>query len=243
MSENAREQNRELLIKIQEGDRDALDTLVSLNIGLVRKIALHFISSGTEQEDLIQIGVIGMIKAARRFDFSFDTAFSTYAVPMITGEIRRFLRDDGAIKISRELKSRGSKIMACREAFIKTHSREPKISELSELLSLSAEDIAAAMEATASVCSLNEPVNGDEDGLTLEGSIPDRENDVDELTDKLALSEALRSLPPLWREIVTLRYYKDLSQSETGKRLGLTQVKISREEQKILSALRAALLA
>ena len=243
MADTARDQNRELISRIQSGEQEALDTLVSLNMGLVRKIALHFTSSGTDREDLIQIGVIGMIKAARSFDFSFDTAFSTYAVPMITGEIRRFLRDDGAIKISRELKSRGSKIMACREAFIKTNAREPKISELSELLSMTAEDIITAMEATASVCSLSDPVNGDEDGLTLEGSIPDRESDVDELTDKLALSEAVRSLPPLWREIVTLRYYKELSQSETGKRLGLTQVKISREEQKILSALRSALLA
>ena len=243
MSSGLREENRELLLRIQDGDHEALDRLVSLNMGLVRKIALHFVSSGTELDDLIQIGAIGMIKAARSFDHTFDTAFSTYAVPMIMGEIRRFLRDNGAIKISRELKSRGSKIRSARDEFIKTNGREPRVSELSAILGLSADDIVAAMDATAGVCSLSDPICGDDDGLTLEGSLSDGEYAIDELTDKLALSEALRSLPPLWREIVTLRYYKELSQSETGKRLGLTQVKISREEQKILSALRSALLA
>ena len=132
--------------------------------------------------------------------------------------------------------------MSAREEFIKINGREPRISELSDILGISADDIVAAMDATAGVCSLNDPI-GNDDGLTLEGSLSDGECAIDELTDKLALSEALRSLPPLWREIITLRYYKELSQSETGKRLGLTQVKISREEQKILSALRSALLA
>lgn len=243
MKNGLREENRELLLKIQEGDQAALDRLISLNMGLVRKIALHFASSGTELDDLLQLGAIGMIKAARSFDHSFDTAFSTYAVPMIMGEIRRFLRDDGAIKISRELKSRGTKIMSVREDFIKKNAREPRLSELSAILGICTDDIVAAMDATAGVCSLNDPIGSDDDGLTLEGSLSDGECAIEELTDKLALSEALRSLPPLWREIVTLRYYKELSQSETGKQLGLTQVKISREEQKILSALRSALLA
>ena len=115
MSDTAREQNKQLLIKIKSGDRAALEELVTENMGLVRKIALRFTASGTELDDLVQIGVIGMIKAARSFDFSYDTVFSTYAVPMIMGEIRRFLRDDGAIKISREIKSRGAKIMAKME--------------------------------------------------------------------------------------------------------------------------------
>ena len=241
MSESTRELNLDLLRRLQSGDEAALDSLVSLNIGLVRKLATHFVSPTTELDDLIQIGVIGMIKAARSFDFSFDTVFSTYAVPMITGEIRRFLRDDGAIKIGRELKSRGARINACREAFLQKHCREPRISEIAEELSISEQEVIAAMEASFSVCSLSEPVGGDDEGLTLEGTIPDCESLLEDITDKLALSEAIRSLPPLWREIIILRYYKALSQSETGKRLGLTQVKISREEQKILSTLRAAL--
>ena len=242
MSDTSREQNRQLLVKIKNGDQTALEELVTENMGLVRKIALRFTASGTELEDLIQIGVMGMIKAARSFDFSYDTVFSTYAVPMIMGEIRRFLRDDGAIKVSRELKTRGAKIMAKREAFIKEKGREPRISELAEMLSLNEQEIIEAMEATSAVCYLSEPINGGEDGLTLESSIPDRSGAMDDLTDKLALSEAIRALPPLWREIIVLRYYKDMSQAETGKRLGLTQVKISREEQKILSALRSALI-
>lgn len=243
MSELTKEQNRQLLIKIKNGDGGALDELVSANMGLVRKIAQRFSALGVETEDLIQIGSIGMIKAARSFDFSFDTVFSTYAVPMIMGEIRRFLRDDGAIKVSRELKSRGAKIMALRERFLSDNGREPRLSELSELSGLDPQDIATAMDATSSVTSLSEPIGGDEDGLTLEGTIPDRSGALDELTDRLALSEAIRSLPPLWREIIVMRYYKDMSQSETGKRLGLSQVKISREEQKILSALREVLMA
>ncbi|MBQ9116171.1 MAG: sigma-70 family RNA polymerase sigma factor [Clostridia bacterium] len=241
MAESAKEANRELLIRMREGDESALDRLVELNMGLVRKIAAHFTSTTAEQEDLIQIGVIGMIKAARSFDFSFDTVFSTYAVPMITGEIRRFLRDDGAIKVGREIKSRGARIMACREAFRQTHCREPRLSEIASELSLSEQEVVDAMEATSAVCSLCEPIGGDEEGLTLEGTIPAKEDLFDDITDRLALSEAIRALPPLWREIIVLRYFKELSQSETGKRLGLTQVKISREEQKILSALRAAL--
>lgn len=234
--------NRELLLRIKEGDQDALDELVVGNMGLVRKVAVHFISSGVELEDLIQIGVIGMIKAARSFDFSFDTVFSTYAVPMIMGEIRRFIRDDGPIKIGRELKTRGAKLMNLRDRFIKEHGREPKLSELSELSGLCEQDIILAMEAGTAVCSLNEPISGDDEGLTLEGSIPDKESGLEAFTDKLALNEAIRTLPTLWRKIIALRYYNDLSQFETGKRLGLTQVKISREEQKILNALRSSLI-
>ena len=243
MADVTGEQNRLLLMKIKNGDGDALEELVTANMGLVRKIAVRFLSSGTELDDLVQIGVIGMIKAARSFDFSFDTVFSTYAVPMIMGEIRRFLRDDGAIKVSRELRSRGAKIMALRERFMSKNGREPRLSELAELTELSPQDIATAMDAISCVSSLSEPIGDDDEGLTLEGSIPDRSGALDELTDKLALSEAIRALPPLWREIIVMRYYKDLSQAETGRRLGLTQVKISREEQKRLSALKEALMA
>lgn len=243
MSELTREQNRQLLVKIKEGDEEALSELVTANMGLIRSISLRFTASGAELDDLMQIGAIGMIKAARSFDFSYDTVFSTYAVPMIMGEIRRFLRDDGMIKVSRDLKSRGARIMAMRERFVGRNGREPRLSEISAELGISVEEVTEAMDAASSVCSLNEPLNGDDEGLTLEGSIPDRSGALEELTDRLALSEAIRSLPPLWREIIVMRYYKDLSQAETGKRLGLTQVKISREEQKILATLRDALMA
>lgn len=234
-------ENTELLRRIKEGDRQALDILVDRNLGLVKKAARHFIGRGAEYEDLVQIGVIGMIKAARSFDTSFGTVFSTYAVPLIMGEIRRFLRDDGPIKVGRTLKKQGSAVMAARERFLKENGREPRISELSEITGISADEIVYSMEAVSSVYSLNEPLGGDGETSTLENSIADDSCTFDRITDRIALSEAIRKLPPLWREIIALRYFNDLSQCETGKRLGLTQVKISREEQKILCALKKAL--
>ena len=234
-------ENIELLCRIRSGDKKALDILVDQNLGLVKKAARHFIGRGAEYEDLVQIGVIGMIKAARSFDPSFGTVFSTYATPLIMGEIRRFLRDDGPIKVGRTIKKQGSIVMAARERFIKENGRDPRISELSEITGLSPDEIVYSMEAVSAVYSLDEPLGGDEDSVTLENSIADESCTFEKITDRIALAEAIRRLPPLWREIITLRYFSDLSQCETGKRLGLTQVKISREEQKILLALKKAL--
>ena len=230
--------NFDLLIRIKNGDEEALDTLVRQNL---KKIALRFIGRGAEYEDLIQIGVIGMIKAARSFDFDYCTVFSTYAVPLIMGEIRRFLRDDGPIKVGRAIKKRGMQIMKARQDFVAENGREPRLSELSQMTALSEVEIAECMEAVSGVTSLSEPVNGEEGGLTLENSIADDSMALDKLTDRIALGEAISKLPSLWKEIIQLRYYRELSQSETGKILGLTQVKISREEQKILSQLKKAL--
>ena len=234
--------NFELLVRIKNGDESALEALVRENLGLVKKIALRFTGRGADYEDLIQIGVIGMIKAARSFDFDYCTVFSTYAVPLIMGEIRRFLRDDGPIKVGRGLKKRGMEIMRARQRFLAEHGREPRLSELCEHTSLSEEEIAESMEAVSGVVSLSEPINGEEGGVTLESSIADDSMVLERLTDRIALSEAIRRLPQLWREIIRLRYFKDLSQSETGRVLGLTQVKISREEQKILTELKKALI-
>ena len=234
--------NTELLRRIKTGDRKALDALVDQNLGLVKKAARHFIGRGAEYEDLVQIGVIGMIKAARSFDASFGTVFSTYATPLIMGEIRRFLRDDGPIKVGRTLKKQGSTVMAARERYLRENDgKEPKISELAEMTGLSPDEIVYSMEAVSSVYSLDEPLGSEEDASTLGNSIADESCTFEKITDRIALSEAIRKLPPLWREIITLRYFSDLSQCETGKRLGLTQVKISREEQKILLALKKVL--
>ncbi len=234
-------ENLDLLQKVKEGDSAALEALIEQNAGLVKKIALRFTGRGVDYEDLTQIGVIGMIKAARSFDFSFGTAFSTYAVPLIMGEIRRFLRDDGPIKVGRGVKQKGMLIMRAREEFIQKNEREPRVSELAAITELSLDEVVSCMEAVAGVTSLSEPVNGDDGALTLESSIADDSCSLERLTDRIALGEAIRRLPPLWREIVNLRYFKDLSQIETGRRLGLTQVKISREEQKILLTLRKEL--
>ena len=233
-------ENLELLREIKNGDDKALEQLVSQNLGLVRKIALRFTGRGVEYEDLVQLGVIGMIKASRSFDFNYCTAFSTYAVPLIMGEIRRFLRDDGPIKVGRALRARGAQVARAREGFITENGREPKISELSAVTGYTEDEITECIEASSGVMSLSEPIGGDS-SVTLESSVADESSALDGLTDRIALGEAIRALPPLWRDLVKLRYFCDLSQSETGKRLGLTQVKISREEQKILLRLREAL--
>ena len=241
MTKEVQNENFELLVRIKNGDSDALDALVRQNLGLVKKIALRFTGRGAEYEDLIQIGVIGMIKAARSFDFNYDTVFSTYAVPLIMGEIRRFLRDDGPIKVGRSIKKRGMDIMRARQSFMAEHGREPRISELSDITSLSEHEIGECMEAVSGVTSLSEPINGEDGTFTLENSLADDSMALDKLTDRIALGEAIRGLPSLWREIIQLRYFRDLSQSETGRILGLTQVKISREEQKILIQLKKQL--
>jgi RNA polymerase sporulation-specific sigma factor len=233
-------ENAVLLRRVGEGDESAVDEIVSLNMGLVKNIAVRFRDRGVEFEDLVQIGVIGMIKAIRSYDFTYNTAFSTYAVPLIIGEIRRFLRDDGPIKVGRGIKKQGINVMKQREAFIKKHCREPKVSELAEICNISPEELVMAMEAQSPLRSLSEPA-GDDENMTLDSVIAGEENEVDAVTDKIALAEAIRSLSPLHRKIVALRYFRELSQQETGNLLGITQVKVSREEKKIMKLLRDAL--
>jgi RNA polymerase sporulation-specific sigma factor len=239
-SENTYADNSDLLKRIKDGDESALDELVNLNMGLVKSIALRFQNRGVEYEDLIQIGTIGMIKAARSFDFSFNTAFSTYAVPLIIGELRRFLRDDGIIKVSRGTKKQGINIMKQRETFIRDNGREPKTSELAALCDMEPNELVYALESVSPIHSLSEQVGSDE-GLTLDDVIADKDNAIENVTDKIALSEALKKLPELQQQIIILRYCRELSQQQTGDILGLTQVKISREEKKILEKLKGAL--
>jgi RNA polymerase sigma factor, sigma-70 family len=238
---NLYSENNELIAKARDGDEQALAELISLNMGLVKSIALRFRDRGVEYEDLVQIGTVGMIKAARSFDFSFNTAFSTYAVPLIIGELRRFLRDDGIIKVSRNIKKQGINIIKKREIFIREHGREPRITELAELCEMKQEDVVYALESVNPIHSLNDQVGSDDDGLTLENIIADKDNAIESLTDKIALSEAVKKLPELQRQILLLRYGRELSQQQTGDILGLTQVKISREEKKILEKLRDVL--
>ncbi len=241
MEKTDSEDNLSLIAKAQSGDRAAMDQLISQNMGLVKNIARRFIGRNTEYEDLVQIGTIGMLKAARSFDAGFGTVFSTYAVPLIIGEIRRFLRDDGIIKVSRDIRKKGTAIMKAKEEFIGTHQREPKLSELSEICGMPAEDIVYALDAVCPVYSLQETVGGEEDGTTLENLTPSSENEIENMTDKLALSEAIAKLDERSRQIVILRFYKDLSQQQTAEILGITQVKVSREEKKIFEFLRREL--
>ncbi len=235
-----RNSNLELLQRLQDGDREAFDTLILQNMGLVKRIALRFCGRGTDYEDLVQIGTIGMMKAARSFDASYQTTFSTYAVPLIIGEIRRSLRDDGMIKVSRSIKSEGSRILREKEAFCQECGREPRPSELAQRCGISEEDLVYALEAVTPLRSFEEPI-GEEDGMTLEQILSDHSCEVDRLTEKIALRQAIATLTPTQQRVLQLRYEKELSQQQVGKLLGMTQVKISREEKKILESLRKCL--
>ena len=233
--------NPELILRAQAEDEAAMEELVMLNMGLVRSLAIRFRDRGTEMEDLIQIGTIGMIKAIRSFDLSRGTTFSTYAVPLIVGEIRRHLRDDGMIKVSRTYRRIGVALMNARNRICTEEGRDPTIGELAELCGVTPEEAAIALDATAPVSSLSETVYGEE-GITLEGTIADEDNDIDRLSDKIALDQAISRMQPLWQKIVLLRYYRDLTQQQTADRLGLSQVKVSREEKKIMAFLREQLV-
>ncbi|MBQ3861942.1 MAG: sigma-70 family RNA polymerase sigma factor [Clostridia bacterium] len=213
--------------------------LTELNLGLVTSVAMRFRGRGAENEDLIQIGSIGLLKAIRSFDPGRGFAFSTYAVPLIIGEIRRFLRDDGAVKVSRGLKRTGALLMKEREKVLAERGEEPRLAELAERLHITPEEAAAALDAASPVRSLTEAIG--EDDFSLEDVIPDGEDGIGKMIERLALSETVGQLPPLWRQIVTLRYFREYSQQQTADALGLTQVKISREEKKIFAELRRML--
>ena len=233
--------NQKLLERATAGDEEATAKLMEINMGLVRSIAIRFRDRGVDTEDLIQIGCIGMLKAIRSFDLGKGTVFSTYAVPLIIGEIRRFIRDDGLIKVSRVYKQQGALLMREREKYLIEYGEDPKIEVLASICGMSVEEAAVAIDATSSVNSLSTSLDGENDNFTLENVISDDKNDIDKKIEHIALSQAIDSLPPLWKQIVVLRYLKDFSQQKTAEILGLTQVKISREEKKIFEILRKQL--
>ena len=242
MQENRDERylrNRELILKAQSGDERACETLVIENTALVKSIALKFRDRGTEFEDLMQIGTIGMIKAIRSFDMERGTAFSTYAVPLIVGEIRRHLRDDGLIRVSRSYKRTGIIIMREKNRIMSEEGREAGIAELASLAGVSPEEAAVAIEAVSPITSLSDTVFG-EDSKTYDAMIPDRESqdELENLKDRIALNQAINKMPPDWRKIVLLRYYRNMTQQQVAGLMGLSQVKVSREEKKIMTFLR-----
>ena len=230
---------QEALIRASEGDSAAEAKLVEWNQGLVTSVAARFRGRGADFEDLVQIGSIGLLKAIRSFDLDRGFAFSTYAVPLIIGEIRRFLRDDGMVKVGRGQKRTGALLMKAREEWIAEHGEEPRLGVLAEHVGISAEEAAAALDAASPVRSLSESIG--EDDFSLEDVIPSEEDEIGRMIENLALTETIRRLPPLWRQIIALRYFKDYSQQQTADALGLTQVKISREEKKIFAELRGRL--
>lgn len=230
----------QLIMMAKEGDRNAQDILVESNVGLVWSIVRRFQNRGHETEDLFQIGSIGLIKAIKKFDVTFDVKFSTYAVPMIIGEIKRFLRDDGIIKVSRSLKEVSNKARIAKEAMSKELGRDPTVSEMAVRLGISTEELVMAIEAGYSPESLFNPVGeGDNSTLMLIDKLDDdcNENETD-IIDKLALKQVLETLKPREKQIIVLRYFKEKTQVQIAKLLGISQVQVSRIEKKILEDLR-----
>ena len=238
--------NGELLLLTKSDDEnivmEATEKLVQVNIGLVRNIALRFCGRGTEYEDLVQIGTIGMMKAIRTFEPDRGTVFSTYAVPLIVGEIRRHLRDDGIIKVGREQRKLGIDLRRVAERIMNEEGREAHIDEMAKALGVSPEEAAMAIEATTPTLSLSASLYG-EDGGELEDCIASNGefDEMERIRDRVALGQAIEKLPPMWKKIVLLRYYRNMTQQETATMLGLSQVKVSREEKKILEKMKEIL--
>ena len=223
--------NKAYIEMSKNGDESATEELIRRNYALAASIAKRFCGRGVEYEDLIQLALIGMLKAIRTFDTERGTAFSTYAVPLIMGEIRKFLRDDGMIKVNRQMRRNGAILMRCREEFMEREGREPHIEELANLTGLSHDEISSALDSSRPVASLSEQI-GDDPSLTIENTVEDTEHSMERIFDRIALSDALERLPDNWRKIIILRYFRDYSQQQTADALGLSQVKVSRERKR-----------
>ncbi len=228
---------KRLIALSQSGDHMARDRLVHCNIRLVWSVVQRFLNRGYEPEDLFQIGCIGLLKSVDKFDLSYDVKFSTYAVPMIIGEIQRFLRDDGTIKVSRSLKEMANKVRKTKDELSKRWGRLPTIKEVAEELEITPEDVVFAQEANKPPASIHETVFENEgDPIALIDQIADESQD--KWFEKMALNEAIGVLTPRERLIVYLRYYRDQTQSEVAHRLGISQVQVSRLEKKILQTIK-----
>ncbi len=229
-----------LIGRAHQGDKEARDTLVEKNTGLVHSIVKRFLNRGVEMEDLFQIGTIGLLKAIDKFDCSFDVKFSTYAVPMITGEIKRYLRDEGMIKVSRSLKEINAKAYRVHEALFAESGREPGLEEIAEKIAVTREELVMAMEAGAQIESLQERMiyQGDGSGIVLEDKIEEPENGQESLLNKMLLEQLLGSLEAKERELIYLRFFQEKTQMQIAGELGISQVQVSRMEKKILKVLR-----
>lgn len=231
------DETKKLIELAQNGDADAKEKLVIENSGLIWSIVRKFRGRGYDAEDLFQIGAIGLIKCIDKFDMSFDVKFSTYAVPMIMGEIRRFIRDDGMIKVSRPLKEIAARAKYTREYMTNKNGDEPTVSELAAEMGISTEELAEALDASREVESIFQTVYRS-DGTPV--YLIDRlsNDNADDITDNLALRQALTALDPKERRIIFLRYFKDKTQSETAKEIGISQVQVSRMEKKIINRMK-----
>ncbi len=236
----------EEIAKAQSGDNEAMTSLVDNNLGLVYNIAKRFIGRGFELEDLKQVGTIGLIKSIKNFNNEFSVQLSTYAVPFIMGEIKRYIRDDGTIKVSRSIKELSNKIRQIQKEYLDKKGKEIKIEEISKILKVPKEEIAAAIDATSAtiVTSFNEPINSGDSNKqsTIEEIIPDNKDEELNIANKLTINKLIEELPQREREIVMLRYFYGKTQSEVANKLGISQVQVSRIEKKILISMKRKLV-
>lgn len=228
-------QNSELLSLAKKGDNDAMNKLIEINLPLVASISKKFLNRGYEYEDIFQIGSIGLVKAINNFDLNFNVKFSTYAVPMIIGEIKRFLRDDGMIKVSRNVKSLARKIHFYKEELTSKLKRSPTIDELAEYVGVEKEEIVFAIESSNTLQYLYDTIHQDDGApVLLIDKLSEKSSEDTNLIEKIALKDALRSLDEKARQIIMLRYFKDKTQVQVAKMLGISQVQVSRIEKKVL---------
>ena len=229
----------ELIERSQNGDKEAGELLIMENTGLIWSVAKRFIGRGAETDDLYQLGCLGFLKAVEGFDLEYGTQFSTYAVPKISGEIRRFLRDDGAVKVSRSIKEQAATIKTCRGQLTAQLGREPTLTELSELTGFTLEEIALAETATAATESIH--AESGEDGFTLENVLTDTESE-DKMVERISLRQAIEQLSVQEKMVVQLRYFHGLTQERVAKVLSVSQVQVSRIEKRALGNLKKLLL-
>ena len=236
------ETNREDIIEAQKGNEQSMEKILKENNGLTWSIVKRFTGRGYEVEDLYQIGCMGFIKAIKRFDTNFDVKISTYAVPYILGEIKRFIRDDGLIKVSRSIKELGIKIRELEKEYMQKEGKEISINMLAEKLNVSKEEIAVALDSSRTIESINDDSNDDNKAKKIE-TISTGKDEATMIVDKLSVNELIEELEKREKEIIILRYYKEKTQTEVAKILGITQVQVSRIEKKILSTMRSKLTA
>lgn len=228
-----------LIGRSHQGDKEARDTLFKENTGLIYSVAKRFLGRGVEMEDLFQIGSIGLLKAVDHFDPSYEVRFSTYAVPMIVGEIKRFLRDDGILKVSRSLKENCGRIYQAKEKLEKELGREPGLDEIAAEVELSLEKVILALESTAEVESLHKTIyQGDGNDISLMDRLPEKENGQEQALDRIFLDEMLQSLDARERQLIGMRYFQNRTQTEIAAELGVSQVQVSRMEKRILKKLK-----
>jgi RNA polymerase sigma-F factor len=236
------DKNPELLALAKNGDADAMNELIEMNLPLVSSISKKFLNRGYDYEDIFQIGSIGLVKAINNFDLNYNVKFSTYAVPMIIGEIKRFLRDDGMIKVSRNVKSLSRRINFYKEILTKKLKRSPTIEELADYAKVDKEEILFAIESSNSLQYLYDTIHQDDGApVLLIDKLSEKGVDDGNIIERIALKEALQSLDSKARQIIILRYFKDKTQVQVAKMLGISQVQVSRIEKKVLSQMKKKL--